>query len=96
MFVVVSGSVWIDINNKGINKGDAVKKLQKDLNISYDETMVFGDYLNDAEMMASCNHSYAVANAHEEIKKMAKFIAPSNKKNGVLSTIENVILNNDN
>lgn len=96
LHIVSSSKHTIDVNYGLMNKGEAIKLLKNKFSLTEDEVMVFGDYLNDAEMMASCNHSYAVANAHEEIKKMAKFIAPSNKKNGVLSTIENVVLNNDN
>lgn len=94
LHIVSSSKHTIDVNYGSMNKGQAIKLLRERFNLTEDEVMVFGDYLNDTEMMVSCNHSYAVANAHEEIKKIAKYIAPSNKENGVLATIEKVVLNN--
>lgn len=86
--VTVSGSIWLDIVNQGVNKGIAISKLQSLLNISPKETMVFGDYYNDLEMLQSAYHSYAMENAHDDIKKHARFIAKSNKDNGVIETIK--------
>lgn len=86
--VVVSGSYWIDFSNIGVNKGRAIKEVQKKLNISYDETMAFGDYLNDYEMMKEAKYSYAMKNAHEKLKDIANFITEfDNNNDGVAKTI---------
>lgn len=90
--IAVSGSIWLDLMNKGVNKGQAIKALQSNFNISKDETMVFGDYFNDLEMMDCAKFSYAMENAVEEVKAAANFIAKSNKDNGVLHTIKECIL----
>ncbi|MGL4797505.1 MAG: HAD family hydrolase [Paraclostridium sp.] len=89
--VTVSGQIWLDITAKGVNKGVAIKALQEKLEFSYEETVVFGDYLNDLEMMESAYHSYAMDNAHEELKKVARFRAKSNDENGVLHAIKELI-----
>ncbi|MBE6050731.1 MAG: HAD family phosphatase [Clostridium sp.] len=94
--VVVSGSVWVDINNKNINKGEALKKIQKDFNISYDETMAFGDFYNDVEMLKSAYYSFVMENANEDMKQYGNFIAKSNKENGVIKSIEKYVLAKDN
>ncbi|WP_019240260.1 MULTISPECIES: Cof-type HAD-IIB family hydrolase [Bacillus] len=86
--VTVGGFIWLDIMNSGSNKGVAMEKIQEYLNISPDQTMVFGDYLNDLEMMKSAYNSYAMANAHEKIKEVARFEAKSNNENGVMETIK--------
>ncbi|MBQ8999304.1 MAG: HAD family phosphatase [Clostridium sp.] len=83
----------IDINSGEMNKGKAVELLKEKFALKYEEVMVFGDYLNDLEMMGVAYYSYAMKNAHKEIKEKANFLAPSNKKNGVLKVIENVVLN---
>ena len=44
--------------------------------------------LNDYEMMFECGESFAMANAHEDLKKAAKHIAPSNDENGVMKSIQ--------
>ena len=90
--ITVSGEIWLDIVAKGINKGVAINEIQNLLNIDYKETMVFGDYLNDLEMMSSAYHSYAMANAHDTLKKAARFIAKSNDENGVVQAIKSVAL----
>ncbi|MCY0968613.1 Cof-type HAD-IIB family hydrolase [Chryseobacterium wangxinyae] len=89
--VVVSGKFWLDIMNKDINKGNALEKLQKTLNISPQQTMVFGDYMNDIEMMKKAEYSYAMQNAHPSVKEAAKFEALSNNNFGVLDTIKNYL-----
>jgi Cof subfamily protein (haloacid dehalogenase superfamily) len=85
--VVVSGEHWVDVMPPGVNKGKALIRLQKELGITRAQTMAFGDFLNDAEMLDAAEHSYAVANAHPSILARAKHIAPSNLENGVVTSI---------
>ena len=89
--IAVSGEIWLDITAKGINKGVAIEEVQELLNIDYKETMVFGDYLNDLEMMKSAYHSYAMENAHEDLKKVARFITKSNDESGVVHAINSIL-----
>ena len=89
--IAVSGYLWLDITAKGINKGVAIKEVQELLNIKYEETMVFGDYLNDLEMMKSAYHSYAMENAHDDLKRVARFRAKSNDDNGVVHAIKAIL-----
>lgn len=92
LYIAKSGKYTIDINSSCTNKGVALKNLQKIFNVSYDETMVFGDYLNDYEMMDMAYYSYAMKNAHPKLKEKARFIAPKNSKNGVIKVIKNKVL----
>ena len=89
--VTVSGDIWLDITAKNINKGVAIREIQELLGINYEETVVFGDYLNDLEMMESGYYSYAMKNAHDDLKKVARFIAKSNDENGVVEAIKELI-----
>lgn len=86
--VVISGQHWMDIMNKNVNKGNALEKLQKTLNITPQQTMVFGDYMNDIEMLKKAHYSYAMQNAHPAVKAAASFEAGSNDNFGVLKTIK--------
>ncbi len=81
--VKVSGYIWLDLSHKLANKGTALKILQQRYNITSDETMVFGDYLNDLEMMQEAYFSYAMENAHADIKEVSRFQTKSNIHNGV-------------
>ena len=89
--IVVSGKTWVDIMDKNINKGVALKGLKDALGITSENVLAFGDYLNDYEMMGEAEFSYAMKNAHAELKKVAKFEAPSNNENGVVEVIKKLI-----
>jgi Cof subfamily protein (haloacid dehalogenase superfamily) len=90
--IAVSGTSWLDINHIDCNKGNAIQKIQEQLDIVYDQTAVFGDYLNDLEMMTKAKWSYAMKNAHPEILKAATFITLfDNNENGVLKTIQDLV-----
>lgn len=86
--VAIAAKIFIDITSLTANKGNAIKGVQKELGISPKETMVFGDYLNDLEMIQNAYHSYAMKNAHPEIKKASRYETRfTNNENGVVSTI---------
>jgi len=89
--ISTSSSIWLDIMPKGVNKGEAIKFLQRQLGVSESETMVFGDYLNDYEMIEAAGYSYAMGNAHDEIKKIAKYETATNDENGVLMVLEDLL-----
>ncbi len=90
--VAQSSDVWVDIMPQGVNKGAAVKYIQQKLGISKEQTMAFGDFHNDIEMLQMAEHSYAMDNGHDDIKKVARFIAPANDSDGVLTVIEKMLL----
>ncbi|WP_349428668.1 Cof-type HAD-IIB family hydrolase [Microbacterium sp. LWS13-1.2] len=89
--VVVSGHHWIDVMNLGVNKGVALRRLQAATGITHEQSAVFGDYLNDLEMMDAAALSFAMANAHPDIAARARFRAPSNLDHGVITTIEKLL-----
>lgn len=92
MQVSVSGEIWLDVMAEGANKGTAIAFLQEYLGVGYNETMIFGDYLNDLEMMATGYYSFAMENAHPKLKEVARFETHSNDQNGVLRAIRKVLL----
>jgi Cof subfamily protein (haloacid dehalogenase superfamily) len=89
--LTLGGSMWYDIIPKGANKGEAVKELQKLKNIKSEETMIFGDYMNDYEMMKCGKYNFAMKNAHPDLLKIASFVAEDNNSNGVPRAIRKVI-----
>lgn len=91
--IALAGDIWVDAMPKGINKGTAILDIREKLGISFEETMAFGDYLNDKEMLENVNYSYAMANAHPIIKQVAKYEAPSNDENGVTTVIKQMLNN---
>ncbi len=88
-----SGKYWLDMYSLGANKGIAIKKVQEMFDISYEETMVFGDHLNDIEMMKSAYYSYAMKNGHDDVKKIANFETKyTNEECGVTKTIQEEVI----
>lgn len=85
--VILSGYSWVDVMKPGVDKGSAMRTLQRLRGLTPDECMAFGDYLNDREMLMAVTESYAMDNALDSIKKIAKHIAPSNDENGVIRVI---------
>lgn len=94
--VKISGLIWLDLSHKLANKGRAIEKLQQKFGISKDETMAFGDYLNDLEMLQQAGFSYAMENAHSDIKNTARFITKSNEEDGVVIVLQEMLRAMDN
>ncbi|GEL93917.1 hydrolase [Cellulomonas composti] len=89
--VVVSGLHWVDVMARGVDKGVALQVVQRTLGITPEQTMAFGDYLNDLGMLAVAAWSYAMANAHPDVLAAAAHVAPSNNDDGVVRTIRAVL-----
>lgn len=81
--VKVSGENWLDISHMNAHKGHALRHIQEKYGISQQETMVFGDYNNDLEMLALGDFSFAMENAHPNVKKVANYQTESNDNFGV-------------
>lgn len=94
LMVVISGQVWIDITNKNVDKGIALKSIQDNENISKNETMVFGDYYNDIPMLKRAQFSFVMENANEDMKQYGNYIAKKNTEGGVINAIQEFVLNN--
>jgi len=89
--VVVSGRHWIDIMSRQADKGVGVRVLQRILAVGPEQTAAFGDYLNDLEMRAAAQHSFAVANAHPAVAAAAGVQIPSNVEQGVITTLRELL-----
>ncbi|MFP4017383.1 MAG: HAD family hydrolase [Halanaerobiales bacterium] len=79
---------WLEITDKYANKKSAVLFLKKHLNA--DRIVCFGDNLNDLSMFEVSDESYAVQNAHQNIKDIATDIINSNNDDGVANYIKEV------
>ena len=89
--VVLSSDYWTDVMSPNINKGVAVKNIQRVMNFKPEECAAFGDYLNDREMIQAVGYGFAMANAHPDLKKIAAFETVSNDEAGVLVGIRRLI-----
>lgn len=89
---MTSGYGSIDILPEGIHKAWGLEQVLKDLVIQPDQVMAFGDSDNDIELLSYVGYSYAMENATDKVKAVAKYMAPSHLEAGVLQVIEEYIL----
>lgn len=89
----VSSSVVnnVEINAAGANKGDAIRALAGYMGITMEQTMSFGDGINDLSMISACGVGVAMENACDEVKQVAGVIAPSCDEDGVSQVIEKLL-----
>lgn len=87
---VVSSPHWVDVMDPDVNKGRALAEVQRRLGVEPGETIAFGDYLNDLEMLERAGWPVAMDNAHPLVRERAKIIAPPNSEDGVAQVLETV------
>ncbi len=75
-----------------VSKGVAVEQLCLRYGLSAGEVMAFGNANNDAGMLRMAGWPVAVANATDELKALARIIAPSNEEDGVAKTVVKYVL----
>lgn len=85
----------VAITANGADKGSAITALCRELSVSFDEVMTFGDASNDCPMLELAGYSFAMDNGADVCKKTAKYIAPSNGEDGVAQMIEKFVLTED-
>lgn len=71
-----------------VNKGAALSKLLKQLSLTPDNLMAFGDEANDYSMLNLARVSVAMDNAIPSIKKVSTNITKSNAEDGVAEFLE--------
>lgn len=64
----------LEVVNKGVNKGAAVVKLAKLLNIEESNTAAIGDYYNDVEMLKRVAHPVCCGQAPDDIKSISEYV----------------------
>ncbi len=91
LVVKISSPYWVDISHPDANKGFALRKLQQALGIDKSQTLAIGDFLNDLEMLACAEFSYAMENAHPRVIESAKYRTAGNDALGVEKVLTQVL-----
>lgn len=81
-----------EIIPKDKNKGLAVKKVVEYLHMSIEDTIGFGDSMNDYEMIKTCHYGVAMGNASKELKQYADAICESIDDDGVYHELKRLKL----
>ena len=91
-YIVRNEPYLIDVMVKGVNKGMALRKLAKHLDLALEEVMAIGDGENDYEMLEAAGLGIAMANGTDRLKSIASDITLSNEEDGVAYAFEKWVL----
>lgn len=88
---VVATGFAIHLTTPGVNKGMALKRIAKKLGFTLGECAAVGDSMNDIEMVQDSGVGIAVANARDELKKVAEFVTKESFGKGASEAVEYVL-----
>ncbi len=72
-----------EIFSKEFNKGTGVKLICEHFKVSVEDTIGFGDSMNDLEMMQTVGFSVCMANGAEKLKSLADMVCPAVDQDGI-------------
>lgn len=82
----------IEINRRGVNKGQGLRWLAKELGCTMENLAAIGDSDNDLTMLRAAGLGIAMANSRKNVRLTADVVTGSNTENGVAQAIERYIL----
>lgn len=80
----------VDILKKSNSKAQGIKDVIAHFGLTLENTMAFGDGLNDVEMFSAVGLSVAMGNAVESLKTQADFVTKHIEEDGILYALENL------
>lgn len=82
---------FLEITSPAATKGNAVQILSEMLGFTKETALIAGDSLNDLSMLRWCTRPIAVANARDEVKRMAWRIAGDGREDGLAMLLDELI-----
>ena len=91
--VSYSANRYIEFNQKGVNKGEGLRRLAELLNVDMKDTIAIGDNYNDLPMIKAAGLGAGVANTVEAMKGECDYVAKATcDENAVCEVIEKFVL----
>jgi Cof subfamily protein (haloacid dehalogenase superfamily) len=90
--VTISHPQFMEFIAPGVSKGRALSWLARRAGVPLGAALAIGDQLNDLEMVALAGHGAAMASAPDELRSVARYIAPPVAEEGVAVLIEALVL----
>ena len=90
--VTISHPRFLEFVAPGVTKGAALARLARRHRIPMAQVMAIGDQLNDVEMIAAAGHGVAMGNAPDEVRSIARYVAPHVDSQGAARMIEELVL----
>ena len=85
---ITDGGSSIQVTGVDSGKLKGIESIRRQLGLETEEVCVFGDDVNDLEMISFYPNSVAMGNAVESIRQAAKFVTRTNDEDGVAFAIE--------
>lgn len=82
----------LEFTKAGTTKAKGLQFLADLFGITMEETMACGDTQNDMDMISAAGIGVAMANAKDDVKKMADYVTLSNEESGVAHAIKKFVL----
>ncbi len=93
--VSTSGAPFVEASVRGCDKATTLAQIANDYGIGAQETVAFGDQMNDIAMLRWAGHGVAMSEAHPEVLRVANELAASNREDGVATVIERLLAAKD-
>lgn len=77
-----------DVIRSNVNKGEAIKKVLTYLNINKEQTIAFGDGLNDKEMLTTVGTGFAMGNADPKLFQFASHRTTEVSNSGIYNGLK--------
>lgn len=90
--IVKSSDTLLEVMERGITKASGVARMCRDMNISLDKAVAFGDHFNDAEMLRSVGIPFLMGNAPDEMKKDFSCIIGNNDEDSISHALKSIRL----
>jgi Cof subfamily protein (haloacid dehalogenase superfamily) len=87
-YVAKSLPHFLEFAQAGVTKGVGMDFLAQHLAFTKEQTVAFGDGENDIELVEWPGYGIAVANAHERVKAVARWVCPPAEDEGVAQVLE--------
>ena len=85
--ILYSAPYYFEMMPAATNKGTGLMHLAEIEGIKHEKTVAIGDYFNDADMIRMAGIGVAVANAPEEIRRMADVVVGNNNGGAIADLI---------
>ena len=86
-----SGSRWIDVVPRHVNKATGLEQVMRYWGIGPDEVVAFGDSMNDYAMLRYVGHPYVMENARYAVRQIGQRVIGRNTDNAVQATMREIL-----
>ena len=90
-----SDPYFVELLPKYVDKGIAVEKLAKHLDVQRSKVICIGDSYNDMPMLKFAGMGVAMGNAQQEVKELADYVTLSNDEDGIVNVINKFMTKKD-